>query len=273
LKIDLDNKKVFTVIIVLIAIAIISYAYYKIFFMYRENNIFARESEKYAEEVNNPIFRINKVLVYSDANVEDLSENQDLSNINISQFTDFAIYIDNFVKSDELSAENTINKIYISDIGITDLKLGEQKVNYKSLNDLCKYTKINEGVSQIDYKVLHTNEEKALVAEENVFFTDCSEPLVMSYENENVVQKANLISSGTKLSLDGSILKLLQVSLDDLNYTISFTVNIENNLGDEYACDVSLDIDLNSDSGGIFTGYIMQVFDLANLDYRFKKTQ
>ena len=103
MNIDLKNKKVLTIIIVLILMSIILYTYYKIIYMHRNNNIFAQESEKYSQEANNPVFKIDKVLMYSDANIEDLSEDKNLSQINISQFTDFAIYIDNKVKSSDIT--------------------------------------------------------------------------------------------------------------------------------------------------------------------------
>ena len=66
-------------------------------------------------------------------------------------------------------------------------------------------------------------------------------------------------------------IKYLNINLDDLNYKISFTINIENNLGEKFYCRVSLNIDLNSSEGGIYTGYIMQIHDLTNSDYKFKK--
>ena len=148
-------------------------------------------------------------------------------------------------------------------------EIGNQKVNFKSTKNLCKYQDITEGTNRIDYKVIHKNSEKN--DESDYFFTDCSEPLTLTYVNENVVKNQDISNSEEKIALNGSILKYLNINLDDLKYKISFTVNIENNLNEKFKCDCTLDIDLTSDDGGIYTGYIMQLYDMKNLNYIFEK--
>lgn len=274
-NIDLNNKKILTLLIVVIILIILGQSYLKIINKYRNDRLFALESEKYAKEVANPVFKIDKIMIYSDANIEDLSENKNLANINISQFTDFAIYIDNTVKNSELTEENTINHIYIDNIGITinsTEEFGTQKFWTKSIDDLGKYIPILESSKEIDYDVIHTNEDKELIAKEKSFWTDCSEPLILSYVNENIVQNKNVSNAGSKLSLDGSMLKYLKIDLNKLSYKIAFNVNIENNLGEKFYCPCSLTVDLGSGEGnGIYSGFIMQIFDLSTGDYRFKK--
>lgn len=257
-------------IIILIVLAIIMY---RIMYMHRNNNIFAQNAEKIQNDIDNPVFKIDKILIYSDANVEDLSENQNLANINISQFTDFAIYINNTQSITELTEANTVNSLYINNIAVTGTDFGTQKVFYKNINDICKYRKIISGTNRIDFNVLHSNEEKEENQEANSFYTDCSEPIILSYVNENIVANRDLSTSNEILSLDGSILSYLGIDLDDLNYRISFTINIENNLGDLYKCDCSLDINLDSSEGGIYTGYIMQIYDLSENNFEFRKVQ
>ena len=274
-KINLNNKKLLALIIVIVVLIILLQSYIKIINKYRNDRIFALESEKYAKEFSNPIFNIEKIIVYSDANIEDLSENNNLSDINVSQFTDFAIYIDNNAKSQELTEENTINSISISNIGVTSNQseeLGTKKFSGKSLNDIGKYVPIQESLKEINYSVVHKNSDKSLIDDPNSFYTDCSEPLILSYVNENIVQNKDLSNSGEILSLDGSILKYLNINLNDLNYKLNFTINIENNLGEKFSCNCTLNINLKSgDGNGIYSGYIMQIFDLSDGDYRFKK--
>lgn len=271
MKINLKDKKVIILSASILIIIIFLLVYFKIISMYRNNNIFANEAEKYAEEVDNPVFTLEKVLIYSDANVEDLSENKNLSDVNVSQFTDFAIYINNKTRSKELTPENTVNKIYIDDISISDTSIGNQKIFYKGINDLCKYKDILENTKRIDYKVIHTNEQKEDILDENKFFTDCSEPIVVSYVNSNIAEHRDISNSNERLSLDGSILKYLDIKLEDLNYKITFTINIENNLGELYKCKYSIDINLNSSDGGMYTGYIMQIQDMSNTNCKFRK--
>lgn len=273
-KINLNNKKLLTILIVIIVLIILLQSYIKIINKYRNNRLFALESEKYANQVANPVFKLDKIMIYSDANVEDLSENKNLANINVSQYTDFAIFIDNTVKSEKLTEENTINRIYIDNIGITanSEDIGTKKFSTKSVEDLGKYVPIVDSSKEIEFTVIHKNSEKESVDNTNSFFTDCSEPIVLSYVNENIVENKDVSGAGEKLSLDGSMLRYLSIDLYSLNYKISFTINIENNLGEKFYCNCSMNINLSSGDGdGIYSGYIMQIFDLSNGDNRFKK--
>ena len=264
-------KKILILLLAIAIVILIGFVILNSLKNYRVNDIFAQESEKKQEELDNPIFEIEKVLIYSAANVEDKSENSNLSNIYVSQFTDFAIYINNMVTIEELTEENTVNSIYVDNIEVSKTSLGTQKFFYKSIDNLCIYKKISESASKIEFNVLHSNTEKEQNISSNSFYTDCSEPLILTYVNENIVENADLSTSNSIISLDGSILDYLEIDLDDLNYNISFTINIENNLGEFYKCDYSLDIDLSSDDGGIYTGYIMQIYDTSSLKYKFKK--
>ena len=273
-KIDLNNKRLLIILIAVIILIILLYSYIRIINKYRNDRIFGLESEKKAIELANPVFVIDKIMIYSGANVEDLSENKNLANINVSQFTDFAIYIDNTVKSSELTEENTINQIYIDNIGVTvnSDEAGTKKFYTKAIESLGKYVPISQSSKKIDYTVIHKNSEKASIDNTNSFFTDCSEPIILSYVNENIVENKDVSNSGEKLSLDGTMLRFLNVDLYSLNYKINFTINIENNLGEKFSCNCAVDVNLSSGSGdGIYSGYIMQIFDLSKGDYRFKK--
>lgn len=272
-KINLNNKKILAIIIALIILAILLYAYIKIINKYRNNRLFALQAEKYGEEVNNPVFRIDRIMVYSGVDVKDFSEKQNLSRINVSQFTDFVVYINNLAKDDELTEENTINRIYVNNIGITAQdEMGTRKFSTKNIDNIGKYISIDETSKDLNYEVAHKNSDKDKINKSKSFYTDCSDPLIISYVNENILQSVDASASNEKLSLDGSILKHLNIDLNQLNYKINFTVNIENNLGENFACNCSLNVDLGAGSGeGIYDGNIMQIFDLSSRDYRFKK--
>ena len=265
------SKKILLLLLAIVLLVVIGLSIFNTLEIYKINTIFAQKAELKQDELDNPIFKIEKILVYSAANVADSSEDSNLSDISISQFTDFAIYIDNTVTIEELTEENTVNSIYIDNIEVSKTALGTQKVYYKDIDDLCVYKKVSENLSKIEFNVLHSNTEKEQNITSNCFYTDCSEPLVITYVNENIVEDEDLSNSNSIISLDGSILDYLEIDLDDLNYTISFTINIENNLGELYKCDYSLDMDLSSDDGGIYTGYIMQIYDTSEQKYKFIK--
>ena len=139
------------------------------------------------------------------------------------------------------------------------------------IDNMSKFVEIEASSNEIHYNVIHTNDEKETTESKITFFTDCSEPLILSYVNEDVVYEADVSGLGQKLSLNGSILKALNIGLDSLNYKISFRINIENNLGDRYACTCAVNVVLDSGTSSIYSGNVMQIFDLSVGDYRFKK--
>ncbi len=272
-KFNLYNTKVLILAAAILALVVLTLIYFKIITKYRNERIFALEASKYAKEIANPIFEVDKILVYSGANVEDSSENQDLTRVDVSQYTDFAIYINNFLKSDKLTEENTVNRIYINNIAITaNQELGTRKFSTKNIDDLGKYISILDTSNEIKYDIIHRNKDKDKIDNNKSFYTDCSEPLILSYVNENIVQSVDASASDAVVSLDGSILKHLNIGLDQLNYKLTFTINIENNLGEQFLCNCSLDIDLGDGANeGIYSGSVIQSFDLSKGDYKFKK--
>ena len=112
-KFKLVLKTIAVIILIVILILAIN-------FIFRRNKIvrnFSNQITKTFEENKNPNFRISQILLYSSADATDYSQNKDLQDLSISQFTDIAIYIENDAK-EELSEANTINKIYIDNIKI-----------------------------------------------------------------------------------------------------------------------------------------------------------
>lgn len=103
--------------VILLVVVIISYRY-----IYNKENakkVYAEESEKFVKENQAPIFKIDKIILYSNANTTDNSENQELKSLDISQFTDIEIYIDNKGNGEEVTAENTVNSLSIDNIKIS----------------------------------------------------------------------------------------------------------------------------------------------------------
>jgi hypothetical protein len=125
------NKKIVLLLdIVFLIITILCYIH--IYEVEKVKAIFENDAITFAEENQNPVFRINKIVLYSSAYAIDNSEHGKLENIDISQFTDIAVYIDNKIKVKELTEENTINQMYIDNISLkTNNLAGNLNFNYK----------------------------------------------------------------------------------------------------------------------------------------------
>lgn len=249
------------------------FAYKQIFIMEQRKNVYADASEKFVEENKEPIFKIGKIILYSSANAVDNSDGQ-LKNIDISQFTDMEIYIDNTKKSEAITAENTINEMYIDNIKFsTNANTGTKALNYKNPFDCGKFIDLeNYRDDGILFKVNNTNQKDSESDyNDNIFFTDCSNPISLGFVNKNFLTGCEVNSTNGSITFDGSILKSANVNLKEIEPTISFTIHITNNYNEKFTCNLSFKVDLSATDGGIYNGYVMKVLNTEDVKYNFMK--
>lgn len=274
-----DKRKIVYLIISLaILIFLLISVYNNVVSVKRANSILTKEMESIAEKNKVPVFTLQKVVLYSSAEYEDLSAEQNLQDVSIHQYTDLAIYIRNNEDDDgslrsknteyELTEENTISELYIDEIKlVSDYDIGTKLINYKSPLDMGKYRTIDNTIERIDYKILHKNEENKNDYSEPTFFTDCSNPITLSVLNKNVLEHCTANNDGT-LKLDGSILKNAGVEPEKLNTKISLKIHLKNNLNEEFVANVVVDNEIDET---IYEGFKMEVFSASDLDVKFFK--
>lgn len=258
--------------IILLIIVIASYVY----IYNRENSrrIYAEESEKFAIENQAPIFKVDKIILYSSANTTDNSENEELKSLDISQFTDIELYINNKGRSSEVTAENTVNSLTIDNIKISTKDYSGEKIfNYKNPNNCGKYEEIkNHPSDSIKFKVNTNNTQNEFSNyDESTFYTDCSNPISLGYINKNIITNAAITNTGA-LSLDGSVLKLANIDLDKISATIEFTIHLTNNFNEAFMCKVKIDNQLEekAKNESVYSGYLMKIINCED-DYTFIK--
>ncbi len=269
-NINLINKIIFIINIVLLIVSFLAYRY--IFQVETTKKIYAEESVKFVEENKNPVFKIDQIITYSSANVNDKSDGQ-LTDIDISQFTDIQLMINNKYKSEEITAENTISQLFITNIKVeSNSESGEKIFNYKNPLNCGKYTELeNYRDDGILFNIINSNEKnKSANYDENVFYTDCSNPISLGYINKNIVTNGKINTNNASIVFDGSILKDAGVDINSLNTTISFTIHIINNYNEEYVCNVKINNDLTSEEG-ISSGYLMKIVNPKENEYNFIK--
>ena len=274
-----DRRKiVYLVIAIVILVFLLISVYNNVVAVKRANSILSKEMENIAEKNKVPVFTLQKVVLYSSAEYEDLSPEQNLQDVSIHQYTDVAIYIRNNEDDDgslrsknteyELTEENTISELYIDEIKlISDYEVGTKLINYKNPLDMGKYRTINDTIERIDYRILHKNEENKKDYSEPTFFTDCSNPITLSILNKNVLEHCTANNDGT-LKLDGSILKNAGVEPEKLNTKLSFKIHLKNNLNEEFVANVVIDNEIDET---IYEGFKMEVFSANDLDVKFFK--
>lgn len=275
-KFDFRIKNVKLAFAILIIFAFITFILYYIFVLSSSSakNRFANQMIEISDENENSIFNIQKILLYSSATAVDKSEDQSLKNMNISQYTDLSIYIDNTSYITDLTNENTVKELYIDNIVInSNSDRGSKLLNYKSPLSFGKYNDIESPENnRIDFNIINTNSENEnRDYSQPSFYTDCSNPITLGYLNKDLLTNYSVSEGSSTVSFNGKILKEANINLDDINYTLNFKIHIVNNLNQKFVYDISIDVNLNDENGGIYNGYVYRGRTTSGSEYRFFK--
>ena len=273
-KIKIKHHKTVLIILILI-LCVLAFLYYDLIFRVSySKDEFSDQVEKIAEQNKNPIFKIQKILIYSSANAIDKSENESLQDLSILQYSDIAITIDNTSTVYDLTNKNTIKELYIDNISLsTNSDKGHPYVNYKSALDFAKYKEIEPlNDDKIEYNIVSTNDENNHTDYETpTFYADCSNPITLEYMNEDIITNYSASSDSNTISFNGKVLQEAGIDLNDINYNLNFTIHIVNNLNEEFICPVRLQVDLSGDDGGIYKGYKYDNTSVSGYEYNFIK--
>lgn len=275
-------------------VAILSIAFISLLIIYIvllcgkiESNKYATKTTKFYNENSATDFQIGQILVYSSAYAKDSSEKGGLTDISISQFSDIAIYIDNKKNSEELTEKNTINKLYIDNISVTIGQENPQiKIGYKNPKLFGKYNSVLDADnSRIDFTVAHSNMESSQIGTQRIeneeddsnlsnvptFYTDCSNPIILSFVNENIMEHLNY--KNKYVAFSGAILETAKVNLNVIKPKISFDIHLFNNYNEEYVRSVYLDVEFENSKtkSKITDGYIIQYDSYYNGSLSFLK--
>ena len=273
-KIQLKNERlVFSILLITLFIVFILY-YNFVFSEVLSRNSFANQMIEIADENENPIFSVQRILLYSSANAIDNSDDLSLKNMSISQYTDISIYIDNLATVSELTDENTVRELYIDNISMkSNADIGTKFLNYKSPLNFGKYEDINlPENNRIDFNIVNTNSENENHDYSNpTFYTDCSNPISLGYLNKDILTNYSATQEVNTVSFNGKVLQEANVNLNDISYILSFRINIINNLGEKFVYNMSLNVNLNDDNGGIYNGYVYKGINASGKEYQFFK--
>ncbi len=270
IEIKLNSNK-FIAILVILAL-LIGLIFVKIIHTKIVNSKFSKNSTSFVDNNEQPMFKINKILMYSSAGVVDNSIGEVLQDLDISQYTDISIGIDNKGKVQEITDENTVKELYIDNIKIeNNSENGERIFNYKNPYLQGKFKMLqNCANSRIDFKILNTNQESDdMNYDEANFYTDCSNPISLGYLNKNIVTRYAVSEKKNSVSFDGSILKNANIDISDINAKISFQIHIKNNKNQEFICNVILEDNLDEEKNEIYKGYVLKAQNTDDSKYNF----
>ena len=270
-KFKIKHVKVAFILLILVALVLI-YFYYNILLKnFVCKNKFVDQMVEISDQNENDIFSIEKIQLHSSANAIDNSKDHSLSNLNVSQYTDISIYINNSGSSNDLTDENTIKKLYIDNISITPkTDMGTQYLNYKNANLFGKYYELTSPNDRIDFKILNTNKENENNNyDEPVFYTDCSNPITLGYLNKDILTNYSVNDKNKTISYNGKVLKETNINLDNISSVLNFTIHIVNNLNQSFSYNMKLDIKLKDNSNSIYNGFYDYSQETTGNEYKF----
>lgn len=274
LKQKIQHPRLVFVILLIALFAVFLLYYFFVFSGSFARNQFANEMITISDENENTIFSVQKLLLYSSANAIDNSKDQSLSNLSICQYTDLSIYIDNLATVSELTDENTVKELYIDNIVMTsNADKGNKLLNYKNPLDFGKFKMLNVAENnRIDFTIVNTNSENETHDySQPTFYTDCSNPITLGFINKDILTNYSVSQDSSTVSFNGKILQEANIPIEDINYTLNFTIHIVNNLNEKFSYNMSLDVDLNDDNGGIYNGYVYKGKSTSGSQYSFFK--
>lgn len=266
----ISNPKVVFVVLMISLFVIFLLYYVFVFSKIIAKNQFANQMIEISDKNENPIFTVQKVLLYSSATSIDKSEDRTLKNMSVCQFTDLSIYLDNLSTVSELTNENTIKELYIDNIKLTsNSDKGNKFLNYKNALYFGKFQNIVAPENdRIDFNIINTNSEN-----ENqdyskpTFYTDCSNPITLGYLNSDIVTNYSISSESNVVSYNGKVLQEANIPIEDINYTLNFKINIVNNLNEKFEYNFKFDVNLD----GIYDGYTYKGKNTSGNEYKFFK--
>lgn len=225
------------------------------------------------------VFSIDKIILYSSANAIKNEVTRPIWNLNVYQYTDIAIYINNH-SDEELNFENSIKTLYIDNVKLNGVKKGEQALYFKNAPDFGKsiYSTVekkedaenNKIGDKLEFSVLNDGD---INYEKRQIYADCSSPITLEYVN-NIVNNKVISDIENDVKYDGSILKRSGIVLSDIKSSISFRINLTNNYNQKYIANVYLEIPLEDSVTGdnIYSGKFEKNIEEENYSkfYRLK---
>lgn len=185
---------------------------------------------------NSNIF-VNKIVCYSNAYATQNVNNNARWDLNLSQYTDIAIYLD--VKLD-------VNSMFINNISFSNQSNGNLALIALPITDFGK-----SFTNETDFAEFKTPEK--------IDF-ELSSPITIRYWNQNFKKNCLITDVDEPLYFDGSMLKRGKVTLSSLKNTISFNLHVIDKSNKDYSIPVSIPIRLDNKESGksIYDGSFLE---------------
>lgn len=264
-KIRNRNKFIIKLIITIALIILCVVTITNIINIYVINKKFSENIDQIARLNSKTVFSIDRIYLYSSADASSNETTKPVWDLNILQFTDIALYINN--RSEEgVTYENTIKEITIDNIKFNNLQTGTPNLYYKNVNDFAKLTNLEENKinDSIELDIVNSGD---IDYSKPTLYSNCQNPITLEYVNSEMKEDTIISDISTPLVYDGSLLKKAGILLSQMKCTLSFTITIINNYNQKFVATVYIDIPLEDsmNNTSIYDGKIVKNIENTNL--------
>lgn len=233
--------------------------------IYKVNSEFSSYIDELARLNSKTVFSIDRIYLYSSADATSNETTKPVWDLNVSQFTDIAIYINNRAENG-VNYENTIKELTISNVKFNNLQSGTPSLYYKNVNDFARLTNIEENRinDSLEFNIVNSGDADYT---KPVIYSNCQNPITLEYVNTNMEEDTIISDISTPLTYDGSLLKKAGILLSQMECTISFTITIVNNYNQKFVATVYIDIPLEDSMSdiSIYDGKLVKNIENTNL--------
>lgn len=255
------TKLIITIALAILCIVTIVY----IIGIYKVNSEFSSYIDGLSRLNSKTVFSIDRIYLYSSADATSNETTKPVWDLNVSQFTDIAIYINNRAESG-VNYENTIKELTISNVKFNNLQSGTPSLYYKNVNDFAKLTNLEENKinDSLEFNIVNSGDADYT---KPVIYSNCQNPITLEYVNTNIEEDTIISDISTPLTYDGSLLKKSGILLSQMKCTLSFTITIVNNYNQKFVATVYIDIPLEDSmsSASIYDGKLVKNIENTNL--------
>lgn len=249
-------KQIIFIILIIVLIVILFFLFNHIYNQLRKKKEFENEILSFSEKNEETVFSINKIVFFSSCDSKNKTSSQTNFTIeNLYAYTDIAIFIDNGQK--EISSENTLKNVKITNIKFTKQpESGTGNLYYKNVNNFAK-SEINENnkiEKELDFE---TTSEDEVDLNKPVLYNNCANPITLSYVNQNIKTDYTMTDTQNPITYNGKLLKRCGVSVNLINTSISFDIEIENNKKQKFRTTIYFDIPYENEDKSINDGSII----------------
>lgn len=259
------NKFIVKLIITIALLILCIVTIVNIISIYKVNSEFSNYIDGLARLNSKTVFSIDRIYLYSSADATSNETTKPVWDLNVSQFTDIAIYINNRADSG-VNYENTIKELTISNVQFNNLQSGTPSLYYKNVNDFAKLTSVEENKinDSLEFNIVNSGDADYT---NPVIYSNCQNPITLEYVNTNMEEDTIISDISTPLTYDGSLLKKAGILLTQMKCTLSFTITIVNNYNQKFVATVYIDIPLEDSMSGasIYDGKLIKNIENTNL--------